>query len=422
MRKAFTGDLLKACEFHLILMKTNNFNKKNRPLFVYGVLMLFVLASCNTLYNTKTIDIEIVEPSTMSVASKFRNIAVQYNNVNCSPNKYLNQYEELGKQKTEEENSDSIASHIYFEHFISEINNQAFFDTLFALNERNYSTSRIVDTINYAPYFREDSATRITMSPQQINVLNSSYFLKSNTTPVRPKTDSLMIHQQFGLYTPKQLQNIRNNTGADLLLSLDYFGASDGRYFDRRLEIGNEQVTNWTQWSFYDLIDMEYVLAYSKLDTVSWMEYSLSQNKASDVLPPRTDAIYNAAEISAENFARTIAPHWVQVQRMYYSSGHVELQQVDELVQNGQWLAAAELWNKQLKNKNQNIVAKCMYNLGLACEMEGDLEAALGWVVESYHIFGPKNELHAENCMEYIRVLSTRQADIKLLKRQFRDQ
>ncbi|WP_297099591.1 DUF6340 family protein [uncultured Draconibacterium sp.] len=395
---------------------------KNRPVFLFGVLALIVFASCNTLYNVKTIDIEIVEPSTMSVASKFRNIAIQYNNVNCSPNQYLNQYEEFGKRKTEEENTDSIASHIYFQHFIAELNNQAFFDTINSLNERNYTSTKIVDTINYAPYFREDSATRLTMSPGQINVLNSSYFLRSNTTPVQLKNDSLFVNPQYGLYSPDQLQDIRNNTGADLLLSLDYYGVSDGRYFDRQLELGSEQVTNWTQWSFYDLIDMKYVLAYSKLDTVNWMEYALSHKKATDVLPPRTDAIYNAAEISAEKFALTIVPHWVQVQRMYYSSGHVELQQADELVQNAQWMEAAELWHKQLKNENQNIVAKCMYNLGLACEMEGDLEAALAWVVESYHIFGPKNELHAEHCMEYIRVLSTRQADMKLLERQFGDQ
>ncbi|KJF43745.1 DUF6340 family protein [Draconibacterium sediminis] len=392
---------------------------KNRAVFLSGVLTLFVLASCNTLYNTKTIDIEIVEPSTMTIAPKFRNIAVQYNNVNCSPNKYLNQYEEFGTQKTENENSDSIASHIFFDHFITELNKQAFFDTLIIINERNYSTTRVVDTIDYEPYFREDSTTHISMTPEQINVFNSGYFLQANTTSVRPKSDSLIMHPQFGLYTPGQLQDIHENTGADLLLSLDYFGASDGRYYHRQLELGSKQVINWTQWSFYDLIDMKYLLAYSKLDTVKWMEHSPGIKNADDVLPPRTDAIYNAAEISAENFAISIVPHWVQVQRMYYSSGHVELQQADELIQNAQWLDVAELWRKQLYNENKKIIAKCMYNLGLACEMEGDLETAMGWVVKSYHTLGPKNELHAENCMQYIRLLSTRQADMKLLELQF---
>ena len=395
---------------------------KNCPVFLSAFLVLIVFASCNTLYNVKTINIEIVEPSAITIPPKFRNIAVQYNNVNCSPNKYFKQYEEFGKQKTEEENSDSVASHVYFKNFISELNKQAFFDTLITLNERNYTTTRIVDTIDYTPFFREDSATRVTMSAEQINVLNSSYFLQTNTTSVHPKSDSLIIHPQFGLYTPKQLQTIRNNTGADLLLSLDFFGASDGSYFYRELGLGSELVINWSQWSFYDLHDMEYVLAYSKTDTVKWMEYSSSLNKATEGLPPRTDAIYNSAEISAQNLALTIVPHWIQVQRMYYSSRHVELQQADELVQNAKWLDAAKLWHKQLNNKNQNIVAKCMFNLGLACEMEGDPEAALAWVVKSYHILDQKNELHAENCMQYIKLLGTRQADIKLLDRQFRDQ
>lgn len=387
------------------------------------ILSTFIIAtSCNTLYNIKTIEIEIVEPSTMSISSSFKNIAVQYNNVNSSPNKYLNRYDELGEQKTEVENSDSIASYIYFENFIDEIRNQAFFDTIIKLEPRNYSYIRVVDTINYAPYFRNDSTSGKTLSTEQVNVLNSSYFLRNNTTPITPKTDSIIIHPQFGLYSPEELQNIQNITGAEMLLSLDFFGASDGSYFNRTMELASEQVTNWTQWSFYDLKDMKYILAYSKLDTVSWMDYAASLNQSKSVVPPRTDAIYNAAEISAEKFALNLVPHWVKVGRMYYSSGHVELQQADELVENGKWMEAAKLWRKQTTNENKNIVAKCMFNMGLACEMEGDLEAALAWVVESYHVFGPKKEIHAENCMEYIRLLSTRQTDMKILAKQYGDE
>ena len=395
---------------------------KNRLVFLYGLFVVFLTTACNTLYNIKTIEIEIVEPSTMSISSKFKNIAIQYNNVNSSPNQYLNKYDEFGEQKTELENSDSIASHIYFENFIDEIKNQSFFDTVIKLTPRDYSTIRIVDTINYAPYFNNDSSAENTLSSEQINVLNSGYFLKNNTNPVHKKTDSLILNPRLGLYSPEQLQRIRNATGAEMLLSLDFFGASDTRYFDRRLEVASEQVTNWTQWSFYSLVEMKYVLAYSKLDTVSWMDFASNLNQARNVVPPRIDAIYNAAEISADNFAHNLVPHWIQVERMYYSSGHIELQQADELVANGKWIEAAELWKKQTKNENKNIVAKCMFNLGLACEMEGDLEAALAWVVESYHIFGAKNEMHAENCTDYIRLLSTRQADMKILDQQFGNQ
>ena len=395
---------------------------KNRLVFLYGLFVVFLTTACNTLYNIKTIEIEIVEPSTMSISSKFKNIAIQYNNVNSSPNQYLNKYDEFGEQKTELENSDSIASHIYFENFIDEIKNQSFFDTVIKLTPRDYSTIRIVDTINYAPYFSNDSSAENTLSSEQINVLNSGYFLKNNTNPVHKKNDSLILNPRLGLYSPEQLQRIRNTTGAEMLLSLDFFGASDTRYFDRRLEVASEQVTNWTQWSFYSLVEMKYLLAYSKLDTVSWMDFAANLNQARNVVPPRIDAIYNAAEISADNFAHNLVPHWIQVERMYYSSGHIELQQADELVENGKWIEAAELWKKQTKNENKNIVAKCMFNLGLACEMEGDLEAALAWVVESYHIFGAKNEIHAENCTEYIRLLSTRQADMKILDQQFGNQ
>lgn len=379
-------------------------------------------SGCNSLHKISTITIEIVEPSTMSISNDYKQIAVQYNNVNASPGTNFNEYERFGQNFTETENSDSIASHIYFESFIYEINKQDFFDTVLTLNARDYSNIRLVDTLNYKHNYITDSVSGKKLTTNQINVFNSSYFLRKATLPVKPKEDSIFFHSRFGLYTPEQLQAIRNQTGANMLLSLDFFGATDGRYFYPRSERAKEVVINWAQWSFYDLDNMQYLLSHSKLDTVSWIHDAWSLKEARNAFPPRNDAIYNAAEISAEKYAYTLVPHWVKVQRMYYPSGHVELKHTMQLIKDGDWLKAALLWKKHTTNKNKIIVAKCMFNMGLACEMQGNLEAALEWVVKSYHVFGAKKPIHAQNCMNYIRLLSTRQADLKVLAIQFGDQ
>ena len=50
--------------------------------------------------------------------------------------------------------------------------------------------------------------------------------------------------------------------------------------------------------------------------------------------------------------------------------------------------------------------------------MEGNLDSAIEWVVMSYHSLGQKNKIHANNCMDYIKILSQRKQDIKKIEQQ----
>ena len=391
---------------------------KTLVLTLLSYLFLLLITSCNTLYNTKTIDIEIFTPSTLSIPSKYKNVAIQYNNVNVAPSNYFNQYNDFGELKEDSINTDSIASMIYYNTFISELRRHEFFDSVMVLPHRDYSTLKIVDTIDYSAYFNEDSSTFEGLSPDQVNVLNSSYFIKRYTSSKQPKTDSIFLHPELGLYTPEQLKSIADSTSADLLISFDFFGSSDYGAYLPGFSLGKVEVDNLVQWSFYNLKDKTYLLAGTKNDTVSWEDYSMSVINAKKLLPPHTDAIYNAAEISAEKYAAILVPHWTNVQRMYYTSGHVELKLTDELVANGQWLEAAKIWKANTTNKNKSIAAKCMFNMALACEMQDDLEAALAWLIDSYYVFENKNELHAANCMDYLQILGLRKTDLKLLEKQ----
>ncbi|WP_297087421.1 DUF6340 family protein [uncultured Draconibacterium sp.] len=390
-----------------------------RKITFHCFIILFFTCSCNTLYNSKTIDIEIVQPSKVNISNEFKNVAIQYNNVNVSPNNYFNTYLQFGEQKAETENTDSIASHIYFNTFIEELKQHRFFDTVIILSERNYSTIAITDTLGIANQLKTDSAAVNKLSNNQINVLNGSYFIKNYTAPVLPKTDTLFIHPEFGLYTSNQLAAIGDSSKADLLISLDFFASSDYSTYQEQIGLSEEQVINWYQWSFYSLKPYEYLLVTSKTDSVAWMGHAFSKAKAGTVIPPRKDAVFNAAELSAEKFSSSLVPHWIKVQRMYYASGHIELKQTDALVKAGQWLEAAEIWKRNTNNKNKLIAAKSMFNMGLACEMEGELKAALDWVIKSYYLLESKNEIHTENCKNYIRILGLRMNDIKRLDEQF---
>ncbi len=118
------------------------------------------------------------------------------------------------------------------------------------------------------------------------------------------------------------------------------------------------------------------------------------------------------------DFAELLIPHWVEVQRMYYKSGQCRIKKAEELIKENDWIEAAEIWKKNVNNKNKSIAAKSMFNLALACEIEGDIDAAIDWAVKSFHVFERKNELNYYNCLDYIQILGQRKLDIKVINMQ----
>ena len=85
------------------------------------------------------------------------------------------------------------------------------------------------------------------------------------------------------------------------------------------------------------------------------------------------------------------------------------------------WLKAGEIWNRQTKNKNEEIAAKACYNLALACEMEGKYDLAIDWLTDSNNHLTKFNYQHSAYCQQYMRVLSLRRYEIEKLEKQIRN-
>jgi len=389
----------------------------NRILFL-GLILLITL-SCNTLYNNRYIDIEIVEPGKMQIPQNIKKVAVRYNNCNVAKHSYLG-YSFLNDQPIEQkENLDSIASLVYFKYFVDEIKKQNFFDSVVLVNPGDYSKIKVVDTIQPQIISYNDSDI---IRQEDIEKLYVSFF--SNAISAVPNKynfydDSVYLHPRTGLYSPSELEEIADTTGADILVSLDYFASIDA-VFTNKLS-ANEAVYVQAYWNFYDLKNLFYYYYKNKRDTIHWSEERDYNQSVYSMLPPPKDAVLNSAEMTGTEFAHFLIPHWITVQRMYYGSGHVELQKTDQLIKNGNWMEAAKIWKANTSNPNKNIAAKCKYNMGLACEMEGDLKAALEWIVESYYTLGDENKEHATNCMRYIQILSQRKQDMRIIEHQLNE-
>jgi hypothetical protein len=156
-----------------------------------------------------------------------------------------------------------------------------------------------------------------------------------------------------------------------------------------------------------------------KNDTIKFSIKYNSKSTLKNMLIERPEYLNEASFDAGADFSKVLVPHWEEVERLYYKSGNVQLKLADEYVNNYEWLKAANIWKNNINNKNKNIAAKSMFNLAIACEIEGNLDAAVDWAVKSFYVFEQKNQEHSLNCMDYIQILSQRKIDFKILEKQF---
>lgn len=384
-----------------------------KPAFLLLLLFWLMVFSqgCNTMYQTKVIDIEIVEPGKVLIPADYKKIAIRYNNCNIAPNTFFMQSQYNDEIRIDSTNLDSIASKIHYQYFVDELHNQQFFNSIIEIEAQDFSHILVTDTISYSLDF--DSTTS-----QELNTYLFSKHIHEHPMKKESSSSIKYLHPKLGLYETDELQNIADSTNAELLISLDYYSSLDAIFHNKKLGLKSEYVISQAYWNFYDLTKQEYLFFANRKDTVSW-KVTPPETRVRRKIPPQKDAVLLAADMSGTQFARFLIPHWIEVQRMYYHSGHVELKQTDQLVKDNKWMEAAEIWKANSNNPNKSIAAKCKFNMGLACEMQGNLDAALEWVVESFHVFGQNNIVHSENCRDYIYIISQRKLDKKLLDKHY---
>ncbi|HAH22735.1 MAG TPA: hypothetical protein DCL77_03045 [Prolixibacteraceae bacterium] len=128
----------------------------------------------------------------------------------------------------------------------------------------------------------------------------------------------------------------------------------------------------------------------------------------------------NTSIYLAKSFGPKLIPSIVKDFRFYYQSHNGNMLIAEKYLLEGEWLKAAEIYNKQTNNKNQNIAAKATYNMALICEMEGNMDAANDWVNRSLSAYKIENKDHLFNCTQYTTILTKRKKEIELLGKQVR--
>lgn len=228
----------------------------------------------------------------------------------------------------------------------------------------------------------------------------------------RDSLDLIYFSNETDITTPEELFQ---KTKSDICIFLDRFNFNVVAMYGFNDVVANGASLSWGIAIKTDTLSY----LYNQMDTLIYeatdFQLNFSNHAKLNLLAT------NSAEYLGRSFGSKIIPTWLTVERLYYKSHNQNMLLAEKYALNNEWLKAAEIWNKQTKNKNPKMAAKASYNMALACEMEGKLDAAIDWLVQSYSILKENNEEHKENCQRYIAVLATRKKEIEKLAHQVRN-
>jgi len=216
---------------------------------------------------------------------------------------------------------------------------------------------------------------------------------------------------------PEWYKSIADKSGADALILLDMFSCFYS--IDDRSDNPQVNIITSNIWSVYDARATKIVDRFRQIDTLYWNGYDDEGNYRKIKLPDKKEAIRLAAGVIAQSYAKHIISDWTMVYREIIFNGNHELANAAKLAKKGEWEKAKTIWQKcQAGHIKKNRIIS-LYNLSLACEMDGDIDKALELTAkaasESSGVF------HAnlnQATKEYSAILYKRKIELQKLKQQ----
>jgi hypothetical protein len=167
-----------------------------------------------------------------------------------------------------------------------------------------------------------------------------------------------------------------------------------------------------TGWRIYDpstrnILD-EYVL-YKDLDFQGRVGNPV---RAANSLLGRQEAVRQAGIEAGQSYGLRIVPYSIRVSRFYFVRGNRNFVIAKRMAQSGDWDAAGKIWQQETTSASRKVAGRACYNMAIISEINGDLNAAVGWSSKAYEVYNVRLALSLVN------VLHNRQNNDAVLKNQ----
>ncbi|MDA3820881.1 MAG: DUF6340 family protein [Candidatus Delongbacteria bacterium] len=150
-------------------------------------------------------------------------------------------------------------------------------------------------------------------------------------------------------------------------------------------------------------------------DELSWEKKADSRGRAESRLPSHRKAAEEAGIFAGQKLASYISPTWKTTKRYVYVRGNEAMKSTKSLVKDGKWKEAAAIWKQYTDSKDEILAARANYNMAVAAEIQGNIEAAIGWAKQSLEL----ND--SPRTRSYLSLLHKRKQDFRKLEEQLQE-
>ena len=74
------------------------------------------------------------------------------------------------------------------------------------------------------------------------------------------------------------------------------------------------------------------------------------------------------------------------------------------MAQTGNWTEAAKIWETETRNPDPKVAGSACYNMAIINEINGDLDAAIGWAQKGYENYANRLSLYYVNILKNRKV------------------
>lgn len=222
------------------------------------------------------------------------------------------------------------------------------------------------------------------------------------------------------------VEKVCRETGTDALFSLEKFDTDTKiGYATRRVELktplgnvpGLEHQADMntivkTGWRIYDPAAKAILDEFIYDESIVFHGRGINPVAAAEALTGRKDAVKEVSNRAGHGYATRLIPYQIRVMRDYYVKGTGNFKIAKRRARAGNWDGAGELWLKETENRKGKVAGRATYNMAIISEINGDVDAALGYARKAYEDYNTRPALR------YLNILENRQYKNRILEQQ----
>ena len=276
----------------------------------------------------------------------------------------------------------------------------------------------------YKKDFRLDTVINdLTAADTTIKVLGELLFESGRFDYVIPENRFLRATRNAFFANAMEWQEVRqlcNLYQTDAIVAVDMFEThvatdlEDGSVFDPMQGIfisavgAQMAIVYDALFRIYDPKHEQIVVREVFKDTLFWEDKALDVRELFAEFTPVKQALTEAGISLALDFSEKISTSWESENRVIFSKGSSKLKEIALLTDNSDWTPAIEAWQNIVNGSgSKSEKSKALFNLAVACEIQGDIDCAIDYALESY------NMAYHPLTYQYLELLETKKKEQK---------